>query len=156
MHVRTDSGTSMCQYDAGGWKSKDHVQYVLSEGFPSALAKSVNVPRFIDHDKQTLEHRVALAALNSAALAGIVAFRTVKPNFLQGIKKCYDIILHIYFTGTILFTCFYTAAILGPKQTTKQTKTNKKQKQTNKQTNKNKKRLIMKDDLERPIGFVSN
>ena len=85
----------------------------------------MNVPRFIDHDKQTLEHRVALAALNSAALAAIVAFRTEKANFLQGIKKCYDIILHIYFTGTILFTCFYTAAILGPKQTTKQTKTNK-------------------------------
>ena len=120
----------MCQYDAGGWKPKDHVQYLLSEGFPSALAKSMDVPRFIDHDKQTLEHRVALAALNSATLAAIVAFRTEKPNFLQGIKKCYDIILHIYFTGTILFTCSCTAAILGPKQRSKQKQKNK--------TNKNK------------------
>lgn len=129
MHVRTDSGTSVCQYDAGGWKSKDHVQYVLSESFPSALAKSMDVPRFIDHDKQTLEHRVALAALDSAYLSAAVAFCTGKPHFLQGIKKCCDIILHILFTGTILLTCFYTAAILGQKQTTKLKATTTKTKQ---------------------------
>ena len=96
----------------------------------------MNVPRFIDHDKQTLEHRVALAALNSAALAAIVAFRTEKANFLQGIKKCYDITYIFY--GNYPFHMFLYSCYTGPKTNNEANKN----KQTKNKTKKTKKDLL--------------